>query len=201
MQHILEAFIATIFFGIYLIGSEYVYRSFASQRFVTRKLTHIVSILFTIWMSFLLPSNLFLLLLLAYFIVICVSFNFKIFSFIHRVDRKTYGEIVLPLGLLAAFLIAAGDQRIFVASALVLGFSDAAANLVGYIRKSHGKTVYGSLAFFVTAEIILMLIYGFFPQIAGIALVAAVCEYVSTYGLDNVTIPLSVSILLRLLIR
>ncbi len=91
-------------------------------------------------------------------LVVLVSHKLKIFKSIHLVDRITKGELLYPIGIaICAFL--EPIPWVFTAAILHLALADGMAAIIGthyghktrYTLISHGKSVAGSAAFFVTS--------------------------------------------------
>lgn len=130
----------------------------------------------------------------------------SLLSHIHKVDRKTWGEIFYPLGIMIVAISFLPDNiasfRIVI---LILGVSDLLANIIGTHLGFHSfevfkcrKTTEGSIAFFISTLIIL-LIFQINPLIAiCISLIASFAEFFSPYGSDNLIVPIIVSVLLIL---
>jgi dolichol kinase len=130
----------------------------------------------------------------------------SLLSHIHKVDRKTWGEIFYPLGIMiAAISFLPNDIASFRIVILILGVSDLLANIIGTHLGSHSfevfkckKTIEGSFAFFVSTLIIL-LIFQINPLVAVfISMIATFAEFFSPYGSDNLIVPIIVSVLLIL---
>lgn len=128
---------------------------------------------------------------------------------LHAIERTTYGDALLPLGIgISAVLFLPDNLPAFQFGALVLGFADAAASLVGeYLRFrpftlfGHKKSIGGSAAFFLVA---LLLAYVFIPapflMLALIAGALTIAEAASGYGLDNLFLPALASAFMLLVI-
>ncbi|MCL4393135.1 hypothetical protein M1145_03260 [Patescibacteria group bacterium] len=140
----------------------------------------------------------FIMIVFASFFIMVFSFVFNIFSSIHSVDRKTYGEMLFPLGVLIALWIAYPYSSVFLASLLILTLADSFATIPGFFKKSDHKTIYGSLIFFIVSFVILYLFFGSQSLYINIfiSLVLTGAEYIFTYGLDDFFIPTIGSILL-----
>lgn len=130
----------------------------------------------------------------------------SLLSHIHKVDRKSWGEIFYPLGIMiVAISFLPNDIASFRIVVLVLGVSDLLANIIGTHLGSHSfqvfkcrKTIEGSFAFFVSTLIIL-LIFKINPLVAVfISVIATFVEFFSPYGSDNLIVPIIVSVLLIL---
>jgi dolichol kinase len=138
----------------------------------------------------------------------------------HRVNRKTYGSILLFAGILLAYLSSLLTFKIslFVLPLLILAISDPVAALSGLTIKSKNwtnlftnnkssKTIIGSGAFFITSFLILFFglpNYNDYSTTSyliislAIGLIVSVIETISSSGYDNLTIPASVISLLLL---
>lgn len=201
--------------GALLLAAEYLWRSGKLNIEVSRKVVHIgTGIMIAFW-PYILSWTAIQLLSLALLAVVLVSYKFHIFKSIHSVKRLTKGEILYPIGIgLCALLEPA--PWVFTAAILHLALADGLAAIAGvhygkktsYNLLSHGKSLVGSLTFFVTSFLIfvgaslfvseqtLPLLYGWFLWSA---LVLTFIENISWYGLDDITVPVSVIIILTLL--
>lgn len=147
--------------------------------------------------------------------VVLISHKYHIFKSIHSVKRITRGEILYPVGIaICAFLEPV--PWVFTAAILHLALADGVAAIVGvhygkktaYTLISHGKSLAGSAAFFATSFAIFVCasflvsdnalphLYGWFFWSA---LILTAVENVSWYGLDDITVPVSVIVILTLL--
>lgn len=136
--------------------------------------------------------------------IMILSKYHSLLSHIHKVDRKSWGEIFYPLGIMiSAISFLPSDIDGFRIVILILGVSDLLANIIGTHLGSHSfevfkcrKTLEGSIAFFVSTLVIL-LVFQISPLIAVfIAVIATLTEFFSPYGSDNLTVPIIVSALL-----
>jgi phytol kinase len=142
--------------------------------------------------------------------VMLTSQRLGIFTAIHGVSRRTYGEILFPLGI-AVLAIACPSPLPFAYGVLVLGLGDGLAALVGerYGRRpiphlQTRKTLWGTAAFLAVCFALgvpLLVATGASPAYA-IAAAAAMAitltpiELFLTYGLDNLALPLVAGLLL-----
>lgn len=134
---------------------------------------------------------------------------------IYGVHRTSVGDLYFPVAVAAVFLVSAGNLVTFSAPILTITLADAAAALVGtrygthrFGRTGREKSVEGSLAFFIVA---LPCIYVPLRYWTGsrwvatlllslnVALLATLVEALSRNGLDNLTVPCAVLLLLRTL--
>lgn len=115
---------------------------------------------------------------------------------------SSYGEVLFPLGVGLAALIAPIDSA-FIATILILGIADTAAYSIGTRLSSPrlfgSKTLAGTIAFAVVSAIIIYCSTTviWFSICAAIALAAT--ELFSKWGSDNVSVPLAGSLLFLLL--
>lgn len=200
---------------VLLLISEYLWRSGKVQVEVSRKIIHMgTGALIAFW-PFFLSWTAIQLASLALLIVVLISSKINLFKSIHSVDRITKGEILYPIGIgLCALLEPA--PWIFTAAILHLAFADGMAAIVGvkygkktrYSLLSHGKSLAGSLAFFAVSLLIfvsaMMFIshpttFELFAWFLGASLVLTLLENISWYGLDDITIPIGVVIILSVL--
>lgn len=183
-------------FGGLLIVVEGLSRKFSLSPELMRRLSHISAALFTSYFSLYLSAPFLLTTLGIFSIVMFSSKHLKILSHIHAVSRATVGEILLPLGFIASYLIAGGHQNIYIPAFLIVGIADP---ITGIIMEKYNNQIIGIFIFvFITIFILsffnISLIY-----IVIVALITAFVERVSGYGTDNLTIPIAVALLLRIL--
>jgi len=200
MNNFLAGLIFSVLFLFVLLLLEYITRRNNFNKELTRRIAHALSSLFGATMGLVLEPKVFIIFAFAFLIIISLSYGIKFFSSIHNVKRKTYGELFLPLGILIAYAIANGSTSSYLASVMILAISDPLAGIVGDITKR--KHSYGSVVFFLSAFSVLLIIFKFeeFFLLIVIALVITIVERFSSYGTDNLTIPLASALLLRLLL-
>ena len=210
-----ELFLSLLAIGLLLGVTELLWRRGKLHVEVSRKIVHIgTGVMIAFWPLYIKweiiqVASVFLL------IVVLVSHKYHIFKSIHSVKRITRGEILYPIGIgLCAFLEPV--PWVFTAAILHLALADGLAAVAGvhfgknthYKLISHGKSLVGSATFFVTSFAIFVSasflvsdnalphLYGWFLWSA---LVLTVVENISWYGLDDITVPLSVIVLLTVL--
>jgi len=184
---------------IAVVAIEYISRRFRIAPEITRKLVHItLGIVATfgfiegpVWLYTVIVA------ILALFIVI--SFREKLLLSIHGVNRPTYGEVFLPVGIIAPLLFVYDKPKVYIASILILTLADSAAGLFVYLLNKKHKTIAGSLIFFAVASAIMILCTGLPVLISiGVALGVTIVERFSPYGSDNLTVPLAATALMLL---
>ena len=180
---------------------EYLFRNKNVRKESIRIIIRIFTGLFFIFLYLNFNISYFVLIVFVSLFIMIFSFTFNIFTSIHSVERKTYGEIFFPLGVLITLWISYPFSSIFLSSLLILTFADSLAVIPGFLKKSQKKTILGSLVFFITSFIILTLIFQSIDIYITviISLILTFIEFISIYGLDDLFVPTIASILLLFL--
>ncbi len=187
-----------LFFTLF-IGLELASRKIHYSGEITRKLAHVFSGVFGIFMAAVLNYWVFLFFCIIFLVVISISYLTKLFTSIHNVQRRTLGEIFLPIGIIIAYILSGGNGNVFVTSVLILTISDPLAGLVVSEPKFKKFVHGGSVIFFISALLILFIFIKLpILYLVIIALVTTFVERISKYGTDNITIPLAASLTLKL---
>jgi phytol kinase len=148
----------------------------------------------------------------AFVMGIAVSRACNIFRAIHSVQRPTWGEVyfAIAVGLLA---LVTQDGWVYMAALLHMALADGLAAIVGvefgkatrYKVLGHTKSIVGSATFFVTSLGIIAVyshvhVVTIMPLVFfAIAGVATLLENISIKGLDNISVPVWVAVVLTLL--
>lgn len=166
---------------------------------ITRRVAHVLACLFALLVHAVLPFWLFIVCSVVFAALMWLSRHFHVFTAIHKVRRRSLGDVYLPLGIGVAALLGGSDAAVFVAAVLILGLADVAAGLVGDYLRSSRKTWWGSGAFLGVSVIVLALCgFGLVPVIV-VALLATATERYSPLGTDNISIPLVAAAFLAVL--
>jgi phytol kinase len=194
--------------SVLIVGVELSKRAFSLSTNLTRKIAHIGGSLIACATPIFLSKEIIVSLCLLFAILIFLSRSTKYLSSIHAVDRKTYGDVFLPLGeALAAMVFLPHNVAAFQFGVLVMGISDAMAGIVGERYGTHplhffrsNKTLEGAATFFVCTLFISLF---FSSRLSGllfpVALLLTLLELGLIYGLDNLVLPISAGFLLMLL--
>lgn len=150
----------------------------------------------------------------AFIVVVLLSRHFHVFRAIHGVQRPTWGDVLFPIGIGITSLIT-HSPWIFAAAILHLSLGDGIAAVVGqrYARQlfyriaGQKKSYVGSAAFLLVSCIVTSVVLWFTPVTVDVTrsvvillpIVATIMEGLSIYGIDNVTVPASVAIILSTL--
>ncbi|MCL2327285.1 MAG: phosphatidate cytidylyltransferase [Bacteroidetes bacterium] len=193
-------------FFLVIIFCEFLHKKGFSIEY-TRKLGHSLSSLSCLFLPFFFTSHWYVLLLtISSFAILYIGNRKQLIHSICSVGRKTFGAYVLPISIGITYYISVWwlqNNLIFIASIAVLAISDPLACYFGKRFKSKilnsGKTIIGTLAFFLSTFIICALLL--WSQSAGITIIGiavgvsvivSVVELISPKGSDNLTVPLSV---------
>lgn len=193
------------------IAVEIAQRKFRMQSEYTRKIAHVGSGFLVYLMPTVLSRNEIMLLAVIFLVFLSITKASGLLSSIHRVDRKTLGELFFPLSIgVSAFLFLPQDSSAFQFGALVLGVSDAAGGLIGSFLGKHKiaffgkkKSWEGTTAFFVATFLIgLLVTKGSVPLYSNIitALLLSCVELMLTFGFDNLLLPIVSGLLFKVLI-
>lgn len=185
-------------FGIIILVNEWLQRrGFISAEF-SREVVHVSSALLAWRVSLITSWQVFVFLTLLLGALMWLSYTHRLLLSVHGVTRKTYGELLFPVGVLMAYWISYGQSMNFVAAMLTLGISDMMA---GWINARFPPTRWwgnGQSAFAISCFVILILLFGkdFVLEAFLGCLFVAVIERVSVDGWDNLTIPVGMSLIL-----
>jgi phytol kinase len=170
---------------------------------LVRKLAHMSSAAFAALLPLVLGFDEIALLGVLFAGLMAASQRIGIFTAIHGVSRRTYGEVLFPLGIAALALVCPSPLP-FAYGVLVLGLGDGLAALVGerFGRRripllQTSKTLWGTGAFLgvcFALGVVLLAPTGVSPlYLLGAAAVMAIAltpiELFLTYGLDNLALP------------
>jgi len=214
---IFTAAIGGAYLLLFVLG-EWIYRRFKVKGENTRKMVHVLGGGIALLCPVLIGDHRLIFLLCILFVVILiVSKKIKQLSSIHDIGRSSAGSYLFPIAVYFCFYIftLTNNYLYFYLPVIVLAVSDPFAAYIGkkyplgkYNFFDQGKTISGSLAFFVSAFIsccflITVLtsasIINSIALAASVALYCAILEGMSTGGFDNLTIPLGAVAMLWLL--
>lgn len=185
---------------IVLLGMEIVSKRFHVQPELTRKAAHVIIGIIAVLGFLEGPLWLYAVSVSALTGIVFVSLRKRLLSSLHGVKRPTFGELFLPLGLLAPLPFTLDAPEIYITSILVMTLADSFAGLVGFYTKQRTKSIRGSVVFLGVAFGIILLAAGIpWTQALLVAVIATGVERFSNYGSDNLTIPLVVTAVLLLL--
>lgn len=206
-----------------IISSIYIILVFVLSKFMTkkgeeasRKFIHIL--LSNIWIIYCIFIDILWVaaILPAVFIVInSLSYKFKIFKTMEREQNDGFGTIYYAISILLVtiFSYLQADPMIGAAGMLIMGYGDGLAAVVGKRFRSKEykifgatKTIAGSITMYVVSLIISCIVFYimgmeyFIIKAFITAIIAALLEAVSVKGLDNISVPIMVTVLTYLFI-
>lgn len=195
----MEIFVLLLISVTCIVVAEYAKRRFNVPTALTRRGAHIGTSLVAVIAPLYVPHLLFAYICVFLALLLFVSKKYKILRSLHTVERYTYGEVYLPLGVaLSAFVVLPHSLMAFQAGVLVMGVADALAGIVGEYFGKHRlqfwgitKSIEGSLVFFLST---LITTFSFAPllgiHLLFIPLILTALELFLDKGLDNLALPL-----------
>jgi len=191
-----------------LVFVEILWRTHTVRGELSRKLIHILVGTFIAFWPFFMPFSDIQKISIALLIVIILSWRFSIFEGIHKVNRRTYGELFYPIGIgLSATLT--HDKWVFAAAILHMSLADGLATIIGlrygktnnYKVYGQVKSIAGTLTFFVVSALITLWFLYATPQnwpmstyavVVFLPLTATFIENIAPLGSDNFFVPMFV---------
>ncbi len=199
-----------LFIALFAVA-ELLYRFAKVNAEYTRKIVHIGTGLLTMLFPLMFTGYIWVVGICAsFFVLLSISLKFGYLPSINAIQRKSHGSLSYPVVVILAFIFydfktQNHDYFYFYIPILTMAFADPAAALFGkrfpfgkYSIGKEQKTLAGSLAFFVMAfavNFLLLPTHNLLFLIL-IPLVATFAEAITNKGLDNLTIPASVIIIL-----
>ena len=209
------------FIGVALLlaFNELAYRRLKLKGEVTRKFAHFSTALATLPFPYIFSSHWSVLTLATIFAVgLFLTRNKKQLNSIHDIERKSMGSFLLPIAIYVIFYISfkVENKLIYILPMMILAVCDPMAAILGMsgwkgngkitlFGWKTGKTYFGSAAFFVTSFVISIIALYYYRQSFDfktfwltlvISIIGTLSELISWRGSDNLTIPLSVAIVL-----
>lgn len=197
--------------------SELIYRKTGTETEITRKMVHVLGGIICILFPFIFTEVWPVAVLAALFVgIIWFSKRKGYLPSIHKVERHTQGSYLYPMAILLCFwvYILNGSILYFFIPVIILAVSDPSAAFFGklfpygkYTFWRETKTLLGSLAFFFSAVVIVIIClhYERLPIIKNwefitiVALSGSLAEGLGRRGEDNIWIPMAVIAAMRLM--
>ena len=208
---LLYGFLFFLCFTLILVFCEFLYKK-GLQAEYSRKFAHSLSTLLCLSIPVFFSSPWYALwFVIGSYFMLYIGNKKLLLNSIFFVNRKTYGAYLLPvsIGITYSISLLLQNSLFFILPIVVLAISDPLACYFGKTYKSKvlsfGKTVIGTLVFFLSTLIIcssILLHQSASIKTASIALgvsiIASGVELISPNGSDNLTIPLSMIVSLVL---
>lgn len=194
--------------SVFIVGTEVLKRKFALPTAYTRRFIHIGTAAVAGLAPFFASRDQLVIVCIIFIVLLLLARSYSLFSAIHGVDRKSFGDIYLPLGvILTALIFLPQNIHVFQFGIFIMGISDAVAGYVGEKYGRHAfevyfnkKSVEGSITFFVVSLILTFTFFPFFGyQLLIIPLILTMTEFGLVHGLDNLILPIIAAFLAQLL--
>src|SRR3989338_9685186 len=118
--------------------AELLKRKFSLPTMFTRRFAHVTTAIVACIAPFFITQTKMVVVSIMFAVVLLLGRRYHIFSAIHTVERRTYGDIFLPVGVACAALFFLPDNvEAFQFGILVMGISDALAGLIGEKYGTH----------------------------------------------------------------
>lgn len=213
MKNLVGIIISSVYIVLILVLSKLIAKKGEEA---SRKFIHILlSNVWIIYYFFIDSLAVACILPIAFTIINTISYKFKILKTMEREKNDGFGTIYYAISILiiTVFTYLQKNPMLGMSGMLIMGYGDGMAAVVGKKIKSKEyevgnavKTIAGSITMFVISFFISSLVlnllaveYFFFKGLV-IALVATALEAVSIKGLDNITVPIVVTVLTYLCI-
>ena len=208
MNSVYKLLLIVIWISIVLAGSILIKKIFPEKKELVRKLIHIgIGPLIPIawWLD--LPAYVAIPIALTITFSFVLNYKIRYLSFLEDIERNSFGTIAYGLSISWLFIFFWSDQPQAVsAGILVMAFADGFAGLFGRYIKSpqwkimgQNKSIAGTFTMgFISALIILTMIIitgsNLYPfRILLITILITMIEQFSRWGLDNITVPLTIA--------
>lgn len=209
MNNIIGLIVASIYILVIFLTSKLFEKK---GKEVTRKYIHIM--LSNIWfisMAFFDNFIIAAILPMLFVIINSLSYKFNLIKIMEREDKKegigtVYYAISLTVLSLVTFYI--NKPILALPGILIMGYGDGLAAVIGQKVKSKSfnilgstKSIAGSATMFIVSLIISILIFSFIGieylilKAFLIAIIATILEAISVKGLDNITVPLIITVI------
>ncbi|MGI8583238.1 MAG: hypothetical protein ACR2KX_13630 [Chitinophagaceae bacterium] len=217
-KEIINTGILVALFLLLFMLSEFLYHKLKVKADLTRKIVHIGTGIITLLFPLMLANHWLVLFLCASFaLILILSLKFNFLKSINAIDRISYGSILYPVAVYGCYLAYDyfGKELIFFyLPVLTLAICDPVAAFIGkhfpygIIQIGNDrKTVVGFLVFFISSVAVTLFLFYFLPPqnfsnvlliTFLIAAISSITELFSVKGIDNITIPASVLLVLTL---
>lgn len=182
---------------------------------ISRKFVHMSVGTFVAFWPFFLTWNEIRIMCAAFIVVVLIDRHLHILKSVHSVKRRTVGDILFPVGIGIATFVSSSPW-IFTVAVLHLSLGDGLAAIIGqtkgrnysYTILRQKKSTAGSVAFWLVSVCITSALLIFMPeQYENVALpllfilpiATTMLESLSIFGMDNVTVPVFVAVILSML--
>jgi len=202
-------FLSVLIVGLVLLANEHHWRHKTTQSELSRKIIHILVGSFVAFWPLYISWDWIRLISLAFLLVVLISKGLNIFASIHEIERFSVGEVCFALAVGGITFITKSNW-IYTVALLQMSLADGLAAIFGvrfgkstmYKIFGSAKSLVGTTTFLITSLLILIIISSLVNLELSIvlilltALTATAVENFSVYGLDNLFIPIAVTLIL-----
>jgi|SRR3989344_4582745 len=189
-----------------IVATEILKRTFSLPTALTRRVIHVTTAMVAVVAPLYVSQKEIIVVSILFAAALIAGRRYNIFSAIHSVERDTFGEVFLPLGVaLTALFFLPHDISAFQFGICIMGISDVVAGLIGEQFGKHRATFFGntkslegSLTFFLSTLLLTFLfvpVFGY--DLLLTPLLLTLVEFCLVYGLDNLILPLAGAFLLQ----
>ena len=207
---IATGYLLSIGYGVLCLLAAFLLSRFGVRNAITRKLVHIfIGFEWVILYLFHGATYHFLIVCLAFLVLLLVAYKKKLLQMISSDGDNASGTVYYAVSMSLMALVSLIDQRFilpFGLAVFVTSLGDGFAGLLGVLVKKHNPTVYkqktlvGALANFVLSTATALAFMTIFEDMGltpihclVIGALSVGIELISGFGLDNITLPLSVA--------
>lgn len=203
----------TLVIFLLLVLSEVLWRNAKIKGEFARKFVHILAGSFIAFLPFWTSYGWVALLALGFIAANLLNRYTRLFHAIHAITRRSWGDLLFGVGILGAAMLRP-NKWLFAGAILQVALADGMAATVGtrygkqgYKLFDHKKSLIGTATFYLFSLTIIVAITVPPGVLAGnrlavliiVPFVMTILENVSSYGTDNLTLPLGFLLLLRVL--
>lgn len=210
---IVKGYIFTyLYLILLLLITDILHKKFNVSEIITRKIVHIfVSFCWVILYVYFKNTIHIIVPPITFIIVNYISYKKNIFKGMEN-DDNSIGTVLYPVSVLIMCIITYFEPKYYLAFGIglfIMAFGDGLAPIIARKIKSNklinDKTISGSLTVFVVSILVMLMFDTIFKigfnivQYLIIAILSTILELIGTKGLDNLYIPLGVSIIIYLM--
>ena len=218
-NQLIELFSLLTFIFFLIVCSEIFFKKLPTDENTNRKIIHLIVGILASLSPFILESNRYPILISFIFIIInLLSIKLHFFKSLNSI-KGSYGIVFFPFSYLILSFFFWAEPIYILIPMLILGVSDSSASYIGnkfknvekYYVGSDGKTIPGTISFFIISIMITGLIFYFseleinyidlFIISILLSFIASISELISFRGSDNLSIPFLVVLCMQTLLK
>ncbi len=214
-QELIQFVIIVIVLSSCLIVAQLIQKHMSPPPEVARKIVHLLIGTVSLSFPFLFKERVTVLILATIMFSVVLTLRLRHYKkqevgrYLYSVERsaKSIGELVFPIAIGSTFWMAKGDPFLYFIPILILTYADTVAAIVGTrfkqgklsIAREDEKSLVGSIAFVLVAFLCTFIILNIYSNLSWVHIfylsliigtLTALVEATSSFGLDNLLIPL-----------